>query len=250
MDDGAIRRGYSVEILLYRAHNALFPLLAEAGIMNETDSLQQIAHLRREYTRGGLRRKDLPADPLTLFEHWLSQAVAAQLPDPTAMSVATVDRHGQPYQRIVLLKYFDQRGLVFYTNLGSRKAQQLDENSRISLLFPWHMLERQVMVLGAVEKLSVVDVVKYFHSRPRDSQIGAWVSKQSSRISARGVLEGKFLELKQKFQQGEIPLPSFWGGFRIKPESIEFWQGGEHRLHDRFFYQREGDSWKIDRLAP
>ncbi|AXF78738.1 pyridoxamine 5'-phosphate oxidase [Erwinia tracheiphila] len=218
--------------------------------MNETDSLQQIAHLRREYTRGGLRRKDLPADPLTLFEHWLSQAVAAQLPDPTAMSVATVDRHGQPYQRIVLLKYFDQRGLVFYTNLGSRKAQQLDENSRISLLFPWHMLERQVMVLGAVEKLSVVDVVKYFHSRPRDSQIGAWVSKQSSRISARGVLEGKFLELKQKFQQGEIPLPSFWGGFRIKPESIEFWQGGEHRLHDRFFYQREGDSWKIDRLAP
>lgn len=250
MDDGAIRRGYSVEILLYRAHNELFPLLAEAGIMNETDSLQQIAHLRREYTRGGLRRKDLPADPLTLFEHWLSQAVAAQLPDPTAMSVATVDRHGQPYQRIVLLKYFDQRGLVFYTNLGSRKAQQLDENSRISLLFPWHMLERQVMVLGAVEKLSVVDVVKYFHSRPRDSQIGAWVSKQSSRISARGVLEGKFLELKQKFQQGEIPLPSFWGGFRIKPESIEFWQGGEHRLHDRFFYQREGDSWKIDRLAP
>ncbi|MEW5289471.1 MULTISPECIES: pyridoxamine 5'-phosphate oxidase [Erwinia] len=218
--------------------------------MNENDHLQQIAHLRREYTRGGLRRKDLPADPLSLFEHWLSQAVAAQLPDPTAMSVATVDPSGQPYQRIVLLKHFDQRGLVFYTNLGSRKAQHLENNPRISLLFPWHMLERQVMVLGTVEKLSVVDVVKYFHSRPRDSQIGAWVSKQSSRISARGVLEGKFLELKQKFQQGEVPLPSFWGGFRIRPESMEFWQGGEHRLHDRFFYQREGDSWKIDRLAP
>ncbi|EXU75942.1 pyridoxamine 5'-phosphate oxidase [Erwinia mallotivora] len=218
--------------------------------MNENDHLQQIAHLRREYTRGGLRRKDLPADPLSLFEHWLSQAVAAQLPDPTAMSVATVDPFGQPYQRIVLLKHFDQRGLVFYTNLGSRKAQHLENNPRISLLFPWHMLERQVMVLGTVEKLSVVDVVKYFHSRPRDSQIGAWVSKQSSRISARGVLEGKFLELKQKFQQGEVPLPSFWGGFRIRPESMEFWQGGEHRLHDRFFYQREGDSWKIDRLAP
>ncbi|MFC0141852.1 pyridoxamine 5'-phosphate oxidase [Erwinia mallotivora] len=218
--------------------------------MNENDNLQQIAHLRREYTRGGLRRKDLPADPLSLFEHWLSQAVAAQLPDPTAMSVATVDPSGQPYQRIVLLKHFDQRGLVFYTNLGSRKAQHLENNPRISLLFPWHMLERQVMVLGMVEKLSVIDVVKYFHSRPRDSQIGAWVSKQSSRISARGVLEGKFLELKQKFQQGEVPLPSFWGGFRIRPESMEFWQGGEHRLHDRFFYQREGDSWKIDRLAP
>lgn len=218
--------------------------------MNETDNLQQIAHLRREYTRGGLRRKDLPADPLTLFELWLNQAVDAQLPDPTAMSVATVDQNGQPYQRIVLLKHYDQRGMVFYTNLGSRKAQHLEQNPRISLLFPWHMLERQVMVLGTVEKLSVIDVVKYFHSRPRESQIGAWVSKQSSRISARGVLEGKFLELKQKFQQGEIPLPSFWGGFRIKPESMEFWQGGEHRLHDRFFYQHEGDSWKIDRLAP
>ncbi|WP_147197359.1 pyridoxamine 5'-phosphate oxidase [Pantoea sp. MBD-2R] len=218
--------------------------------MNESDNLQQIAHLRREYTRGGLRRKDLPADPLALFEHWLGQAVEAQLPDPTAMSVATVDENGQPYQRIVLLKHFDQRGMVFYTNLGSRKAHHLEKNPRISLLFPWHMLERQVMVLGRVEKLSMIDVVKYFHSRPRESQIGAWVSKQSSRISARGVLEGKFLELKQKFQQGEVPLPSFWGGYRIVIESMEFWQGGEHRLHDRFFYQREADGWQIDRLAP
>lgn len=218
--------------------------------MNESDNLQQIAHLRREYTRGGLRRKDLPADPLALFEHWLGQAVEAQLPDPTAMSVATVNEQGQPYQRMVLLKHFDQRGMVFYTNLGSRKAHHLENNPRISLLFPWHMLERQVMVLGHVEKLSMIDVVKYFHSRPRESQIGAWVSKQSSRISARGVLEGKFLELKQKFQQGEVPLPSFWGGYRIVIESMEFWQGGEHRLHDRFFYHREADGWQIDRLAP
>jgi pyridoxamine 5'-phosphate oxidase len=218
--------------------------------MNESDNLQQIAHLRREYTRGGLRRNDLPADPLALFEHWLGQAVGAQLPDPTAMSVATVDAHGQPYQRIVLLKHFDPRGMVFYTNLGSRKAHHLEANPRISLLFPWHMLERQVMVLGTVEKLSMIEVLKYFHSRPRESQIGAWVSKQSSRISARGVLEGKFLELKQKFQQGEVPLPSFWGGYRIKIDSMEFWQGGEHRLHDRFFYQRDADGWKIDRLAP
>ncbi|MGE9552140.1 pyridoxamine 5'-phosphate oxidase [Erwinia amylovora] len=218
--------------------------------MNESDNLQQIAHLRREYTRGGLRRHDLPDDPLALFERWLGQAVDAQLPDPTAMSVATVDERGQPYQRIVLLKHFDPRGMVFYTNLGSRKAQHLEKNPRISLLFPWHMLERQVMVLGTVEKLSMLDVVKYFHSRPRESQIGAWVSKQSSRISARGVLEGKFLELKQKFQQGEVPLPGFWGGYRIKIDSMEFWQGGEHRLHDRFFYQREGEAWKIDRLAP
>ncbi|ORM74067.1 pyridoxamine 5'-phosphate oxidase [Pantoea wallisii] len=218
--------------------------------MSDSDSLQNIAHLRREYTRGGLRRDNLPAAPLALFEQWLQQACAAQLPDPTAMTVATVDSSGQPYQRIVLLKHYDDNGMVFYTNLGSRKALQLAENPRISLHFPWHFLERQVMVLGEVEKLSPIEVLKYFHSRPRDSQIGAWVSKQSSRISARGVLEGKFLELKQKFQQGEVPLPSFWGGFRVKFHTMEFWQGGEHRLHDRFLYQREGNGWTIDRLAP
>ncbi|CAK9884914.1 MAG: Pyridoxine/pyridoxamine 5'-phosphate oxidase [Candidatus Erwinia impunctatus] len=214
------------------------------------DTLQHIASLRREYTQGGLRRKDLPPDPLELFQHWLAQAAEAHLHDPTAMSVATVDEEGQPYQRIVLLKHVDQRGMVFYTNTGSRKAGQLAKNPRVSLLFPWHMLDRQVIVLGEVEKLSVLEVMKYFHSRPRDSQIGAWVSKQSSRISARGILKSKFLELKQKYQQGEIPFPSFWGGYRVNIHSMEFWQGGQHRLHDRFFYQREGNGWKIDRLAP
>lgn len=209
-----------------------------------------IADIRREYTRGGLRRSDLPANPLDLFERWLKQACDAKLADPTAMSVATVDEHGQPYQRIVLLKHYDEKGMVFYTNMGSRKAHHLENNPRISLLFPWHMLERQVMVLGRVEKLPALEVLKYFHSRPKDSQIGAWVSKQSSRISARGVLESKFLELKQKFQNGEVPLPSFWGGFRVVIDSVEFWQGGEHRLHDRFFYQRQDEGWQIDRLAP
>ncbi|NBB54151.1 pyridoxamine 5'-phosphate oxidase [Pantoea vagans] len=218
--------------------------------MSDSETLHTIAHLRREYTRGGLRRKDLPDDPITLFEQWLSQACEAKLPDPTAMTVATVDEQGQPWQRIVLLKHFDAQGMVFYTNLGSRKALQLAHNPRISLHFPWHYLERQVMVLGEVEKLSPLEVLKYFHSRPRDSQIGAWVSKQSSRISARGILEGKFLELKQKFQQGDVPLPSFWGGYRVKFHTVEFWQGGEHRLHDRFIYQRDHDGWKIDRLAP
>ncbi|MDH1087817.1 pyridoxamine 5'-phosphate oxidase [Pantoea brenneri] len=218
--------------------------------MSDSDTLHTIAHLRREYTRGGLRRKDLPDEPIVLFEQWLSQACEAKLPDPTAMTVATVDEEGQPWQRIVLLKHFDAQGMVFYTNLGSRKALQLAHNPRISLHFPWHFLERQVLVLGEVEKLSPLEVLKYFHSRPRDSQIGAWVSKQSSRISARGILEGKFLELKQKFQQGEIPLPSFWGGYRVKFHTVEFWQGGEHRLHDRFLYQRDHDGWKIDRLAP
>lgn len=209
-----------------------------------------IADIRREYTRGGLRRSDLPANPLDLFERWLKQACDAKLADPTAMSVATVDEHGQPYQRIVLLKHYDEKGMVFYTNMGSRKAHHLENNPRISLLFPWHMLERQVIVLGRIEKLPALEVLKYFHSRPKDSQIGAWVSKQSSRISARGVLESKFLELKQKFQNGEVPLPSFWGGFRVVIDSVEFWQGGEHRLHDRFFYQRQDEGWQIDRLAP
>lgn len=213
-----------------------------------------VADSRREYTRGGLRRADLTAEPLPLFEHWLKQACDAKLADPTAMVVATVDEQGQPYQRIVLLKHYDEKGLVFYTNLGSRKAQQLANNSRISLLFPWHMLDRQVIVLGQAERLSTLEVMKYFTSRPKDSQIGAWVSQQSSRISARGVLESKFLELKQKFSKGEVPLPSFWGGFRVKVDSMEFWQGVEHRLHDRFIYQRDSaesqTGWKIDRLAP
>ena len=213
--------------------------------MSDNDELQQIAHLRREYTRGGLRRHDLPAEPLPLFERWLRQACDAKLADPTAMVVATVDERGQPYQRIVLLKHYDEKGLVFYTNLGSRKAHQIENNPQVSLLFP-----RQVMVIGQAERLSTLEVVKYSHSRPRDSQIGAWVSKQSSRISARGILESKFLELKQKFQQGEVPLPSFWGGFRVSIEQMEFWQGGEHRLHDRFLYQRDSGAWKIDRLAP
>lgn len=142
--------------------------------MSDNDELQQIAHLRREYTKGGLRRQDLPAEPLVLFERWLKQACEAKLADPTAMVVATVDENGQPYQRIVLLKHYDEKGLVFYTNLGSRKAHHLENNPRISLLFPWHMLERQVMVTGKAERLSTLEVVKYFHSRPRDSQIGAW----------------------------------------------------------------------------
>ncbi|MBS0970082.1 pyridoxamine 5'-phosphate oxidase [Chimaeribacter arupi] len=209
-----------------------------------------IADLRREYTKGGLRRHDLTDDPLDLFTLWLQQACDAQLADPTAMCVATVDEEGQPFQRIVLLKHYDEKGLVFYTNLGSRKAQHLSHNPKISLHFPWHTLERQVSFLGRAERLSTLEVVKYFSSRPKESQIGAWVSQQSSRISARGVLESKFLELKQKFQQGEVPLPSFWGGFRVVFDSVEFWQGGEHRLHDRFIYQRQADGWKIDRLAP
>ncbi|WP_025739848.1 pyridoxamine 5'-phosphate oxidase [Salinivibrio socompensis] len=210
-----------------------------------------LSDIRREYTKGGLRRDDLPNTPMDLFEHWLQQAIDTQVPDPTAMTIATVDEHGQPFQRIVLLKDFNQNGFVFYTNLGSRKALHLKENSQISLHFPWHFIERQVHITGEAVPLSKTDVFKYFTSRPKESQIAAWASKQSERLSARSALEGKFLELKKQFEKGEVPVPTFWGGYRVKPKSIEFWQGGAHRLHDRFLYQRQQDeSWDIERLAP
>ena len=210
-----------------------------------------LTDIRREYTKGGLRRDDLPKEPLALFNKWLQQAVDANLPDPTAMTVATVNADGQPFQRIVLLKDVNNDGFIFYTNLGSRKAEQLQINNKISLHFPWHILERQVHVIGHVEQLSTLEVMKYFSSRPKESQIAAWASKQSSRLSARQALEGKFFELKQKFSAGEVPLPSFWGGYRVKFDSIEFWQGGKHRLHDRFIYLRnDNNDWDIERLAP
>ncbi|CEO41549.1 pyridoxine 5'-phosphate oxidase [Photobacterium kishitanii] len=210
-----------------------------------------LTDIRREYTKGGLRRDDLPKDPLELFNKWLQQAVDANLPDPTAMTVATVNADGQPFQRIVLLKDVNDDGFIFYTNLSSRKAEQLHINNKISLHFPWHILERQVHVTGHVEQLSTLEVMKYFSSRPKESQIAAWASKQSSRLSARQALEGKFFELKQKFSAGEVPLPSFWGGYRVKFDSIEFWQGGKHRLHDRFIYLRNDENdWDIERLAP
>lgn len=218
--------------------------------MNKETSIESIADIRREYSKGQLRRRDLPAEPIALFSTWLAQASAAQLVDPTAMCVATVDETGQPYQRIVLLKEYDEQALTFYTNLGSRKAQHLAHNAKISLYFPWHALDRQVMFLGVAEKVPVMKALTYFATRPRDSQLGAWASEQSCRISTRGLLEAKFLEMKQKFKQGEIPLPNFWGGYAVNFHTVEFWQGGEKRLHDRFLYQRNGASWNIDRLAP
>ncbi|MGX9416416.1 pyridoxamine 5'-phosphate oxidase [Vibrio sp. RC27] len=210
----------------------------------------ELTDIRREYIKGGLRRKDLMNSPFQQFDVWIKQVIDAKLTDPTAMTIATVDESGQPFQRIVLLKHIDEDGLVFYTNLGSRKAQHLASNSKISVHFPWHMLERQVHITGHAEKLTTMENIKYFTSRPKESQIAAIASHQSSRISARGILEGKYLELKKKFESGDIPVPSFWGGYRIKPESFEFWQGGEHRLHDRFLYCRQDNNWNIDRLAP
>ena len=209
-----------------------------------------LSAVRREYTKGGLHRENLPQSPFELFELWLQQAVAANLSDPTAMSIATVNAEGQPYQRIVLLKNTSKNGFVFFTNLGSRKAQHLQENQQISALFPWHMLERQVHITGTAQRLTKAEEIKYILSRPKESQIAAWASKQSSRISAKKLVEAKFTELKLKFAAGEVPIPTFWGGYRIIPSSIEFWQGGEHRLHDRFLYERDANNWLIDRLSP
>ncbi len=206
--------------------------------------------LRREYLRGGLNNEDLEADPFAQFEKWMQQAIDLQFSDPTAMTVATVDADGQPSQRIVLLKHFDTKGFVFYTNYGSRKARDLDSNPRISLHFPWHEIERQVKICGVAERVPTAESVKYFLSRPRDSQLAAYASKQSAVISSRSLLMGQFEAMKQKFQAGDIPLPDFWGGYRVTPQEIEFWQGGASRLHDRFRYTRQAQGWQIDRLAP
>ena len=208
---------------------------------------------RREYDYGKLTRESLSASPFDQFTLWMEQAIEAGIQDPTAMSVATVSAEGKPWQRMVLLKDFDQRGFVFYTNLGSRKAQEIAANGQVSLHFPWLQLDRQVIVGGRAERLSTVDVMKYFLSRPKGSQLAAWASKQSSRINSRQALETQFAQVKDKFSKGEIPLPDFWGGYRVVPEEIEFWQGGEQRLHDRFSYQLDDDKhvgWDISRLSP
>ena len=205
---------------------------------------------RREYDYGKLSRESLAADPFAQFTLWMNQAIEAGVQDPTAMSVATVSSEGKPWQRMVLLKGFDKNGFVFYTNLGSRKAKEIEANGQVSLHFPWLQLDRQVIIGGRAQRLSAVEVMKYFVSRPKESQLAAWASKQSSRINSRQALETQFAQIKQKFAQGEVPLPEFWGGYRVVPEEMEFWQGGESRLHDRFSYSRDGDNWAIDRLSP
>ena len=206
---------------------------------------------RREYTQGGLDRSDLADDPFVQFGHWMEQVIKSGIPDPNAMTVATVDETGQPSQRIVLLKQVDAKGFVFYTNLNSRKARELKHNPKISLHFPWYFLERQVKVCGVAEQLSAAEVLKYFVTRPRESQLGAWASQQSRPISSRALLMQQFEAMKHKFAKGEIPLPDFWGGFRVKPHQIEFWQGGAHRMHDRFQYSLQADGhWAIERLEP
>jgi pyridoxamine 5'-phosphate oxidase len=211
----------------------------------------EIADFRTDYRRGRLRREDLDLDPIAQFRRWLDDALHSDVIEPTAMSLATAWSDGRPLVRTVLLKAVDPRGFVFFTNLESRKARQISENPNVSLLFPWLALERQVIVTGCAGKLSIFEAVSYFVTRPRGSQLAAWASRQSAAIASRKVLEMEWERLKRKFGDGEIPLPSFWGGYRVVPETLEFWQGGRDRLHDRFEYQRlPGDSWRIERLAP
>lgn len=210
-----------------------------------------LEQIRREYLLGGLNREDLHEGPITQFEQWLEQAVASEIPDPTAMVLATVDAEGQPDQRIVLLKHLDTQGFVFYTNYNSKKARDIAANAKVSLHFPWHPMERQVRVSGSAVKISTAESLKYFVSRPFGSQVAAWASPQSSIISARSVLEQEFARMKAKFEDGKVPLPDFWGGLRVVPQRIEFWQGGANRLHDRFEYRLlESGEWQISRLAP
>ena len=208
-----------------------------------------VAALRREYTREGLRRAELDADPIAQFRKWFGEATAAELVEPNAMVLGTTDGK-RPSSRTVLLKAYDERGFVFFTNYESRKAREIASNHDVSLLFPWYPLERQVGILGRAERISAAESLAYFASRPHGSRLGAWVSQQSSVVNSRKFLEMKWDEIKRKFADGEIPLPSFWGGIRVVPTEMEFWQGRENRLHDRFRYTRSGNAWTIERLAP
>jgi pyridoxamine 5'-phosphate oxidase len=211
---------------------------------------ERAAALRTEYAREGLLESAAHDDPLIQFDQWFSQALAAGVLEPNAMTLATVDADGAPSARIVLLKGFDARGFVFFTNYDSRKGKELTTNPHAALVFFWPELERQVRIRGSVERVSAAETEAYFHSRPLGSQLGAWASPQSAVIASRQELEDRLAALEGEYRGAEVPVPPHWGGFRVAPRTIELWQGRPNRLHDRLLYTRDGDTWRRERLAP
>lgn len=205
---------------------------------------------RRNYLMGGLSLEDLKSNPIDQFEHWMTQVMTSAVADPTAMVLATVDAQGQPNQRIVLLKQVDEQGFTFFTNQKSDKGLEIEVNSKVSLHFPWNAVERQVKVQGKAVKVSSQESDEYFASRPRESQLAACASDQSQVLASRQQLLDNYTLKQKAFADSPVPRPECWGGYRVIPESVEFWQGGEHRLHDRFVYKHRGGQWHIERLAP
>jgi pyridoxamine 5'-phosphate oxidase len=211
---------------------------------------EELASLRRDYSSRQLSRSSVAKDPFAQFGSWMAEALNSQIIDATAMLLATADAKCRPSSRVVLLKAFDENGFVFYTNYGSKKAADIAENPQVSLHFFWPDLERQLIITGTAEKISREESEAYFNSRPEDSKLGAWASKQSSVVTSREQLEQQFAAAEQRFEGKQVPCPEFWGGYRVTPESFEFWQGRASRLHDRICYERDGDAWKIARLSP
>jgi len=211
---------------------------------------QILANLRIEYKKGSLDEKDVDKNPFEQFHKWFKEAIASEIPEVNAMALATASKQGRPSVRTVLLKQYDDKGFVFFTNYSSAKAKNISENPQAALLFFWEPLERQIKIVGSAEKISPAESYEYFRTRPIDSQLGAWASQQSSEISARALLEKAFGEMMEKFKNGQIPLPPFWGGYRVIPDEFEFWQGRPNRLHDRVSYKKQNGGWKISRLSP
>lgn len=211
---------------------------------------RSVADLRKEYTRSGLSESDALADPTDQFRRWFDEALDADLHEPNAMTLATATPDGLPSARIVLLKGFDGRGFVFYTNYEGRKARELEQNPNCALVFYWGELERQVRVEGRAVRISEEESDAYFASRPRGSRLGAWVSEQSRSVEDRAALEYRLRDLEAEYEGREIPRPQFWGGYLVEPERVEFWQGRENRLHDRLLYRCQDGAWRIERLQP